>query len=264
MTCTREGGRLAPDVPVSVCARAPFGRVLAICIISALSCGTTNALGQTKAVSAPDGRRDEVGNALTWLDIPSQPLQTALEAFRAAARVDLFYESDVVMGRRSSAVRGQLPADAALRLLLEGTGLSSASFASGTITILAPSRDDEASEIKRVRARVVEFAPYLAAIQKSLDQAFCRAPILAMDPDELLARLWISPSGRVAHADLLWTTGSEQRDRLYVTTLATLTIELPPPAAMPQPVNLMIMPRKSRSSAACVDLGTDLRSAAHE
>jgi hypothetical protein len=115
----------------------------------------------------------------------------------------------------------------------------------------------------------MEFSRYLASVQRSLDHAFCHVPVVANDPDEMLARLWIAPSGEVLRADLLSGAGSDDGDRIYLAMLGSLAIGVRPPAAMPQPVNLMIMPRKSRGSVTCATDGTTskpatLSRAAHE
>lgn len=197
--------------------------------------------------------------------IPSQQLETALKAFSAAAQVELFYESDAISGRQSFAVNGTFVPEVAMRTMLQGTGLSSTSFDRGTITILSVAKGREAAELRLAKQGIAEFSSYLALVQKSLDQTFCRATIAASDPDELLARLWISPSGSVQRADLLSSAGSDERDRLYLAMLATVAIGERPPAAMPQPVNLMLMPKRTQSSAACQSIASQrTRSAAHE
>lgn len=239
-----------------------FGRALLIGLVL-MPCSLANA---QSAIAPPrDSRPLKAAGAVpVELDIPSQSLETALKAFSDATHVALFYESSVIFGRRSFALRGAFPADIALRMMLHGTGLSSVSFERGSITILPPAQYDEASGIWRAKAGVTEFSRYLALVQKSLDLAFCHAPVVASDPDEMLARLWMAPSGEVMRADLLSSTGSDHRDRIYLSMLGALAIDARPPAAMPQPVNLMIMPKKSRESATCTTRGVASRSAAHE
>jgi hypothetical protein len=71
-------------------------------------------------------------------DMPMQPLASALSAFGVTTRLELFYESTLIESHRSPSIRGVFSPDVALRLLLEGTGLSVASFEPGTMTILPP------------------------------------------------------------------------------------------------------------------------------
>jgi hypothetical protein len=225
-----------------------------------LACQST--LAQTRIVPAAGEQQEHNAVPITF-DIPPQPLDVALKQFSAVAGIELFYETSVVQGRRSSAVSGRLPAAVALRLLLRETGLTSTSFDRGTITILPPTEGDLAG-LDRAKAKVVEFAPYLARMQRSMDRALCGEPSVGDDPEDLLVRLWIAPSGKVSRAELIWTTGSNQRDRTYIAAIGTVAIGAPPPAAMPQPVNMMINARASRASPNCDRSHTELRYLPHD
>jgi hypothetical protein len=196
-------------------------------------------------------------------DIPAQPLASALQAFGAMTQIELFYESDLVMGRRSFPLRAEMRVESALGLLLKGTGLATASFSRDTITIVAVSKPD-AAELTQIKTRTVQFYPYLAVLQESLSSAFCKTPATPADPVEVLARLWIGPSGKVSRAELLSSTGSDARDRAYAVALGALAIAAPPPAAMPQPVTLMILPKRSGEAGSCVGSDQASRSTTHE
>lgn len=256
---------MAPGARLSIWTRAWSGRASLIGLVLLLSSHPLAAESRIDRVRV-DATQEDAGVKSVMLDIPSQALDVALKAFGVATQVALFYETGVVSGRRSFPVHGEYPVDAALRVMLKGTGLSSTSFDRGTITILAPALHAVASDVKRAKAGLAEFSLYLALVQQGLDRAFCRAPVAASDPDDFLARVWISPTGDVQRAELLPGTGIEARDRVYIAALTGLLIGAPPPAAMPQPVNLMIMPKQSQGSSACMmqGQGTDSRSAAHE
>jgi hypothetical protein len=201
---------------------------------------------------------------VTEFDIPAQPLDLALKSFGLVTRIELFYESSLTIGHRSFPVHGEMAAGAALRLLLKGTGLSITSFDHDTATILPPVQTEDAATLTQAKAKAVEFSPYLAMIQESLSLAFCRTPAAPTDPDDLLAQLWISPSGAVSRAELLSTIGSEQRHHAYKTMLSNLAIAAPPPAGMPQPVSIMILTRKSREAAGCPRSANAMRPVTHE
>ncbi len=203
------------------------------------------------------------GKVITF-DIPSQSLATALEAFSTTAEIELFYESNLVAGRQSSPVRGQFGPDIALRALLKGTELSATSFDHGTATILPPAKPTIAADLAEIKARAAAFSPYLALIQTSLRLALCRTAATLTDPAERPARVWIAASGDVVRAELLSSTGSDERDGAYLKALLTLAIGAAPPAAMPQPVTLLIMPRESREAAECPRQDMPVRSAGHE
>ncbi|MCK9918222.1 STN domain-containing protein, partial [Microbacteriaceae bacterium K1510] len=149
-------------------------------------------------------------------DIPTQPLASALKAYGGVTRLELFYESTVTAGRRSGSLHGAFTAEAALRRLLAGTGLSVASFEPGTVTILSePSHQAKASDLAAVKNKAAVFAPYFSLIQNELRSAFCRSPATQVDASELIVRLWIDTSGAVARVELIGSTGSEDRDRVY-------------------------------------------------
>ncbi|RZN15366.1 STN domain-containing protein [Bradyrhizobium sp. Leo121] len=209
------------------------------------------AQSRTEATQVAGQQQDDHSSQMMFV-IPSQHLGAALRAFSTTAQIELFYESSIISGKRSFPVHGTFAPEAAMRVMLQGTGLSSASFEHGTITILSPAtKGHDAAELKLAKLGVAQFSSYLALVQASLDQTLCHVPIVAGDPDELLARLWISPAGGVQHADLLSSTGSDARDRVYLATLARVATGERPPAAMPQPINLMLMPKKTQRSAAC-------------
>lgn len=185
-------------------------------------------------------------------DIPPQPLASALKAYGAVASVELFFETGLTVGRVSAPVRGVLTRNAALRMMLAGTGLAAESFDPGTVTILPARGRGGPVDLTPVKARAVAFTPYFALLQTSLRSSLCQIPATRTDPSELRVRLWIAPSGAVMRTELLSSTGNEDRDRAYVDALRTLAIGEPPPPSMPQPVTLMILPRTSAEAAECL------------
>lgn len=227
----------ATRIPASFDSAVARHLFLAIC----LAVMTVGAAGAADSAAGP-------GEEIAF-DIPSQPLAAALKAFGAVAAVELFYETGLTAGRISAPVRGVFRRNVALRILLAGTGLSAVSFDPGTLTILpAGGRPVDLSPAK---ARAAAFTPYFALIQASLRSALCQIPATRTDPSELRVRLWIAPSGTVLRAELLSSTGSAGRDRVYFDALRTLAIGEPPPPSMPQPVTLMILPRTSAEKAEC-------------
>lgn len=238
---------------------ARLSRSLLIGFAFLLTCEPVLAQTQT----ADKQQDEEAVRGRVVFDILSQPLETALTQFRAVAGIELFYESNVVRGKRSSAVSGMLPVEAAMRLLLRETGLFSTSFDRNTITILQPTDADVAVGLARAKAQVAEFGSYLARLQRMMDRAFCGGSPAAGDPEDILIRLWIAPSGKISRTELLLTTGSDQRDRAYVTVIGALAVDLPPPATMPQPVNMIIGARTVRISTDCPP-AIELRSARHD
>ncbi|WP_152535555.1 TonB C-terminal domain-containing protein [Bradyrhizobium sp. Ai1a-2] len=226
-------------------------------LVAALSLFDSHHVGRAQSAGA---------TAQIQFDIPPQPLASSLKAFGDLAKVELYYESGIVGGYRSRQVRGMFSADRALQLLLEGTGLSVASFEPGTITILAPSRQDREHELALLKNRSAEFLPYFALIQASLRSVFCQSSLNQTDNDEIIVRLWIAPSGSVRRAELASPTGSQERDRAYIAAVRELVIASAPPPNMPQPVTLLVLPRSSQYASECPQPGgsAPARAASHE
>jgi hypothetical protein len=224
------------------------------------------ALAAKTSVAQIDGEHASVGapQGVINFDIPAQPLAAALQTFADVAQIELFYESSRTLGRRSSPIRGAFAPETALRHLLKGTGFTITSLNRGAITVLPPSQPPDAVELAQVKSRVAAFTPYFALLQGSLRAAFCRTEGMQTEAAELLVRLWIASTGSVAYAELLSSTGSEPRDKAYVAALQGIVVGKPPPAAMPQPVTLMLLPRGQREAAACAEPGGRGRQAVHE
>jgi hypothetical protein len=205
-------------------------------------------------------------SAQLQFDIPSQPLAASLRAYSAITNLELYYESSLVDGHRSPSIRGSFSPDVALRHLLEGAGLSVASFQPGTLTILPPRPPAKGQDLAALKSKAAEFTPYFALVQAGLRAAFCKTPEIQTDTAELIIRLWIAPSGAVARAEILSSMGSEERFEAYVAAMRAVVIGQAPPQAMPQPVTLMVLPRPSRTAAECPQPGgsNPVRAPAHE
>lgn len=85
--------------------------------------GGEHALAQVPAV------------ARAALNIPAQPLSSALIAFSRQTQVQIFVPSSIAAGKRSTAVSGPLTAQAALSQLLTGTGLTYRFTSATAVTI---------------------------------------------------------------------------------------------------------------------------------
>src|SRR5258707_1331297 len=74
-------------------------------------------------MDVPAALAQQLAPAALMADIPAQPLGEALAVFAKQTGLQLVYVSSVVDGQRSRAVRAGLKPEAALSLLLRGTGL---------------------------------------------------------------------------------------------------------------------------------------------
>jgi hypothetical protein len=245
-----------PDAPV-------WARCVGVRLCQVLLAGL-GFVGSPATAQGPDkGAQAEAAGKVTAYDIPSQSLAAALDKFSATSGIELFYESSLVVGQRSSPVHGEYFADTALREILKGTGFSGISFDRGTITIVGSAGQASPLKLAAIKARVMRFLPYLATVQDSLRVAFCSRADTRTDTTDIIARLWIGPTGAIQRAELVSSTGSGERDRSYSNVLRNLAVGSPP-ADMPQPVTLIVLPRNSVGSAGCAEGGVPSRSSTHE
>src|ERR1700722_2867527 len=79
------------------------------------------------------------------LDIPSQNLNDALQAFALASQHKLLYSSELVNGKRSPALKGQFTTEQAVKSLLAGTNLNYEVTSDGLVLIRAADEAARAS-----------------------------------------------------------------------------------------------------------------------
>jgi outer membrane receptor for ferric coprogen and ferric-rhodotorulic acid len=91
-----------------------------------------HAMAQSTAAAIPEK---------VTLNIPAQPLKSALRAFAGATHLQLVYTSDLVAGLGSGGVSGSYAPAAALQQLLAGSGLVSRFTSPGVVTLEKLSAD---------------------------------------------------------------------------------------------------------------------------
>ncbi len=191
--------------------------------------------------------------AVLQFDIPAQPLASALRLYSNEVQLRLFYDSSLMEGRQSPPVHGAMSARVVLLKLLDGTGFFVTSLEPGTATILssAPQGDNVHEKFAAMKSKAAQFSSYFSDVQAGLRAAFCRSPETQVDKEERIIRLWIAPSGAVAHAELISSMGKQAQDDAYAAAIRNLVIDEPPPANLPQPITMMVLPRNSRMAAEC-------------
>ncbi|MGO4711259.1 STN domain-containing protein [Bradyrhizobium sp. 2TAF24] len=174
-------------------------------------------------------------------DIPSQPLEAALDAYGAASRMQVLYETALTAGRRSAPVLGRLTREAALRRLLSGTGLvfnftGEQAFTLVLAPLPAPSPPLPPAAI---------YQPFLGRVQAEVMAALCRRAETRPGASRLAFQFWISEAGEIRAPHLLASTGETARDAAVTAALGLVSLGRSPPAGMPQPVTMVLKAESS-------------------
>ncbi|MGO4686260.1 STN domain-containing protein [Hyphomicrobium sp. 2TAF46] len=179
-------------------------------------------------------------------DIAAQPLASALDTYVAMTGLGVLYDAGLAAGRRSKAVRGILAADVALRVLLEGTGLTVLYTRDAFSVVPAPAWQPSGKD-----PGGQDYLPYFGMIQRGIEEAFCREAVTVPGDYRLAVQFRVDGSGKVLQPQLLTTTGSSTRDTAIANLLQTVTIGSRPPRGMPQPVTLLVIPRAPQQTGDC-------------
>jgi TonB family protein len=174
-------------------------------------------------------------------DIPAEPLDAALNAYIGASGAQVFYETALTLGRRSTEVKGRFTPEAALRTLLTGTGLVGRR-AEEDAFIVTPAPEGQQP---RLSATAVRDGRFIGAVQAGILGALCGNPQTRPGGYRVTLELWISPSGAVQRTELIGSTGDAARDGALGTALQGAAIDAPLPPDMPQPLVMTIGPRPS-------------------
>jgi hypothetical protein len=203
--------------------------------------------GATASLAAPSGT---TGIAF---DIPAQPLSQALELYSDATGWEVLYNSHLAEGRRSGAVQGTFTAEAALRLLLAGTGLAIRyTDLQSFVLVLAPSAPPRPSPADAVAvASAATRLTYYGRIQESLRQALCRNDGARPGRYRIAVQFWIDATGGVERYRRLASTGWPETDGRIDRVLRDLRIGEPPPAGFAQPVTILVVPQTPDVTQGC-------------
>lgn len=173
-------------------------------------------------------------------DIPSQSLEKALDIFGAASRTQVFYEAVLAAGRRSNEVKGTYAPDAALKLLLAGTGLAFDYTTERTIALVPARTSGPVLAEADGHPDLVKFDHFLGGVQAGVMAALCRHADARPGDFKVAVRFWITRSGAITNPVLLASTGKNSRDLAIAGILARLSFNEPPPAQMPQPITMVL------------------------
>ncbi|WP_447774018.1 TonB family protein [Variovorax boronicumulans] len=173
------------------------------------------------------------------LDIAAQPLDLALDRYAAVSHRPVLFSSELVAGLVSSAVRGRHLPEAALNLLLRGTGLVAEKGQGGPADafVLVQAEGAYAGIDGLVRD-----PRYPGQAQARIWQALCDNPVTAPGAYRALLRFQLDVAGHVQAVRLIASTGNARRDAAVVDTLRAVQVGAPPPEMAQQPLTMLIMP----------------------
>jgi hypothetical protein len=187
---------------------------------------------------AQDAAREGSARPAITFDIPTQPLSDALYTYSSTTGIEILVPGDMLARRRSSAVAGVLTPEDALRALLSGTGLVPRYTGPGAFTLAFAVPDPS------VAARIPRYPHYSAALQAAVTDVLCQLRETRPGGYRAAARLWVGPAGQVTRVGFLGTTGDADRDAALTGLLERVAIGEPPPANLPQPTIVVILPRQ--------------------
>jgi TonB C terminal len=197
--------------------------------------------------SAVDDRADDPSAPTMLFDIEEQLLEPAIEKYATVTGVSVLYNSKLTDGITSHGVKGLYTARQALRLMLEGTGLTERRTSPVSMVLMrdptAASKDtDELSADDRA---------YYGRVQDGVRARFCSEKSIARGDRRIAMRLWIGAPGNVEKADLLDSTGDAALDRTIVENLRHISIGVPPPPGMTQPMTMLVLPDSKEQPWGC-------------
>jgi len=181
-------------------------------------------------------------------DIPAQSLASGLDRYAAVAQRPVVFPDELVAGRMSAPVRGRYTPQAALRAMLEGSGLEVDDVSGGrnqafVLQPAARSAPEPAAPAGREHRR------YDGLVQARVWGALCASPRTAPGGYRAVLRFRLDAEGRVRQANLLASSGDGQRDAAMLAVLESLRIDQPPPRTLAQPLILAILPREAMARA---------------
>jgi TonB family protein len=227
--------------------RAPFLTLgLVLTVHSAIAADASPIVSEARdSEAAPEG-------PMTF-DLPAQPLVSALEAYGAATGRQVVYESRLASGRRSTAVKGSLTAEAALRRLLAGTGIVPRYMAADGFVLVPEPAPVTPPTFPINTAPLPVVTQYYGRIQAGLRQSFCADERVRSRGYRVAVGFWIGASGAVTRSVLLDSTGDRGLDATLGRDLRKVNVGEAPPVGFAQPVVMVITPDAVRECQAGQD-----------
>ncbi len=186
-------------------------------------------------------------------DIPAQPLQSALEHYSNVTGSSVVYRAALAVGRRSAAVKGIYTPEAALRMLIEGSGLAAEYTAANAFILQPASRKGGGAPAARASraASGAFYRSYYGVVQTGVRDALCRNAVTRAGGYRAAISFEVSPQGRIEGARVLDSTGDAGKDAAIVRTLDDAVLDKAPPPDLAQPFVMLIMPQSPEHDQGC-------------
>lgn len=195
-------------------------------------------------------------------DIAAQNLGDALDQYSRRTGIAVLMDQRHAQ-RQSAAVRGAYGAGAALRALLEGTGLQSRLSDAQAVIVYAPvgvvaTAADlpqpavvAAADIPGATQGGGDHAAYVSRLQHVLLGLLCRAAQTRPGGYRLALQLYLNRAGVVDRVHLLDSTGLRARDTAIARLVLGMRVGAGPSPSMPQPVSILLLPQGPGSEVDC-------------
>lgn len=232
--CQRAGLKFRRDRTESIV----FGLRQSCAVMAVLTLTLIARVATAGTQTGPDAEASR--RAPASFNIPAQPLADALYLYSTITGIEVLVPGDMVARRRSASVTGELTSEDALRTLLSGTGLSLRYTGLNAFTLVP--------EAPAAPGQIPRFARYSTALQAAITNALCRLHESRPGGYRIAARLWIGATGAVTRVSFLGTTGDTDRDSVLASLLGRLVVGEAPPANLPQPTTVLLLPLQDQSA----------------
>jgi hypothetical protein len=163
-------------------------------------------------------------------DIPAEDVDKALKELAEVSGLQILFESAIITGRHSTAVNGVMTPEAALSILLLGSGLvSRRSDVDAIVVVPEPASLPAGPD-----------ASFLGALQSSILRGLCREPQTRPGAYHIAFQLWMAQNGTVRRTTLLGSTGDPHRDAAVIRALKTVVVGAVPTDAAERPLTMTI------------------------
>ena len=187
----------------------------------------------------------------THFDIRSQPLADALIAYASTTGVEIFVEEALTAGQTSSALKGTYDVETALSGILTGTGLEFRRAADHAFTIVASPAQEFSADRVPEWSRNSEHRRFLAALQYGVRLALCGRRETSPGHYRAALAIWTDPMGVIVSARVLGASDGKTIAASIAEGLKRVSVGMPTPASLGQPVVLVVLPRSDNRGGEC-------------